>query len=686
MKVFARPVARRTTALITLLLAIGATVALFLAPAPSPAVPASTDLPSSYDSRVVADQLATMPDSGSAPAIIVYSRADGAALTPADLAAVKASAAAGGAVQGVQVSANGQVAIAVKSIDTSVSDVATGDAVTKLRADVARGLPSDLKVQVTGGPAFTTDLGKVFDGADVKLLLTTVLVVAVLLLITYRSPWLWLVPLTVVLVADQLTVKVVNLLAPVFNMPIDAAAAGITSVLVFGAGTDYALLLIARYREQLRVQESRYEAMQTAVVRTSEPVLASAGTVVVSLLVLLLSQQASVRAIGFAGAIGIVIAMIFGLLVLPAALVIFGRGLFWPFVPRFGSQVKEGRFWGALGVRVARRPWWVGAASVVVLAVLALGGVGLTNGLSQNEQFRAKPEAVAGQETLSKGFPAGATEPLTVTVVPSSATAQVAATATASPGVASAQVGMSGADFGTVDVVLKAAPGTAASDAAIAALRTNLDGMDGVTARVGGSVAEQYDLKAAASRDRILIIPIILLIVGFVLLALLRSIVAAPILVASVVATYFAAVGASWFVFQHVYGFPALDTGVLLLSFVFLVALGVDYNIFLVTRAREEALNSGTKIGMLNALRVTGGVITSAGILLAAVFAVLGVLPLIALTQIGVIVGIGVLLDTLLVRTVLVPALVFIIGDKFWWPTKISADVRAPEDVVEVTV
>jgi RND superfamily putative drug exporter len=319
-----------------------------------------------------------------------------------------------------------------------------------------------------------------------------------------------------------------------------------------------------------------------------------------------------------------------------------------------------------------------------VLVVLALGGIGLTNGLSQNDQFRVKPEAVAGQQTLAKGFPAGATEPLTVTVVPVSAVDQVVKAARRTPGVSSATAGQASAGFATVDVVLTGAPGTAASDKALTQLRSNLGQIDGVTARVGGTVAQQYDLKAAASHDRKIIIPIILIIVGLVLLVLLRSFVAPPILVASVVATFFAAVGASWFIFQHVYHFHALDPGVLLLSFVFLVALGVDYNIFLVTRAREEALHSGTKTGMLNALRVTGGVITSAGILLAAVFAVLGVLPLIALTQIGVIVGIGVLLDTLLVRTVLVPAIVFIIGDRFWYPTKVHAEVPDAMPLVEV--
>ena len=686
MKLFTRPVASRRAAFLTLLIAILAVGGILAVPTPKQTPAPRTDLSAAYQSRAAADAVATLPGTGVAPAIIVYSRVDGAALTPANVVAINQSLRQAGPGTGAwpaQVSPNRLVAIGTYEINTSQSDTATSNSVTKLRADVSHGLPSDLKVEVTGGPAFTTDLGKVFNGADVNLLLTTVVVVAILLLITYRSPWLWLVPLIVVVVADQVTTKVVELLSPVIHMSIDPAASGITSVLVFGAGTDYALLLIARYREQLRLREVRYEGMQHAVHRTSEPVLASAGTVVISLLVLLMSQQASVRAIGFSGAIGIVIAMVFGLLVLPAALVVFGRGLFWPYVPKFGSEAREGRFWGALGRRVAQRPWLVGVSSVVILAILATGAIGLTNGLSQNDQFRKKPEAVAGQITLAKGFPAGATEPLTITVVPPTGLDQALAIAQSTPGVASATTGQASSTVATIDVVLKSAPGTTESDQAIRDLRSGLTKVTDSTVSVGGSTAEQFDLKAAAAHDRRILIPIILVIVGVVLLLLLRSWVAPPILVASVLATYFASVGASWFIFKHVYKFPGLDPGVLLLSFVFLVALGVDYNIFLVTRAREEAMHSGTKTGMLNALRVTGGVITSAGILLAAVFAVLGVLPLIALTQIGVIVGVGVLLDTLLVRTVLVPAIVFIIGDKFWWPTRVHAEVPDAAPLVD---
>ena len=684
MSIFARTVASRLTAVITLAVMVVLVGIAFVVPAPKSTPAASTDLTTHYQSRVVADAVATLPSSKTAPAIVVYSRVDGTALTPADIAAANASLAQahGVTMARVEVSPNGLVAIGSVPIDTSISDTATSNTVLALRKDVARGLPSDLKVEVTGGPAFTTDLGQVFNGADVKLLLTTVVVVALLLLITYRSPWLWLVPLTVVLIANLVATKLVNLLAPVFHMPIDAAASGITSVLVFGAGTDYALLLIARYREQLRQDESRYHAMRRAVRATAEPVLASAGTVVVSLLVLLLTQQASLRAIGFSGAIGIVTAMVFGLFVLPAALVIFGRGLFWPFVPRVGSKVREGRFWGALGTRVARRPWVFGTASLVVLVIFALGAIGLTNGLSQNDQFRKRPEAVAGQQTLAKGFPAGATEPLVVTVVPPSQLAAVETVVKAQPAVALVQPGPANAQLATLDVSLKYAPGTAASDQGIRDLRTALAAIPNTTAQVGGSPAQQLDAKAAASHDRKLVIPLILLIVATVLLLLLRSLVAPPILVASVVGTYFAAVGAGWFLFKHLYKFPGLDPNVLLLSFVFLVALGVDYNIFLVTRAREEALRSNTNDGMLNALRVTGGVITSAGILLAAVFAVLGVLPLIALTQIGVIVGIGVLLDTLIVRTVLVPAIVFVVGDRFWWPSRLSKADALPTEAV----
>jgi RND superfamily putative drug exporter len=670
-------VARRRNAFLVLGLVVLLVGAIFAIPAPAKVAPlVSSGLPTSYQSAEVELRQKALPSDGVAPAIVVYSSTDGAPLTADDKAAITARAAAlaplavGGQTAPPVYSKDGTVAVVAVPVDTS-DDTKVGPKVTEIRTTAAADLPAGLQAQVTGGPAIITDLTKVFEGADTTLLIATASVVALLLLITYRSPWLWLVPLTVVGIAEQVTTKLVALLAPHLGIVIDPAAAGITSVLVFGAATDYALLLIARYRDRLRQEDSRFHAMQVALRRTAEAIIASALTVTLSLLALLLAQQENLRAIGFSSAVGVVVAMVFGLFVLPTAMVVFGRGLFWPFVPHVGDAPREGRFWGRVGESVRRRPKLVGASATGLLLVMALGGIGVQVGLSQNEQFRVKPEAVLGQETLSSAFPAGASAPAAVLTNPASVSAVVAA-AKSVDGVVSATPGAASADVAQIDVVLSGEPGSAESYDQIRALRDAVGAVPGADAIVGGDTALRLDSRDASIRDAKVVIPIVLLIVAVVLVLLLRSLTAAALLVATVLGTFFAALGVSWFVFEHVLHYPALDNQVLLLSFLFLVALGVDYNIFLATRAREEAMVSDTRDGMLTALRATGGVITSAGILLAAVFAVLGVLPLIALAQVGIIVCVGVLLDTLLVRTVLVPALAFILGARFWWPSRVD--------------
>jgi RND superfamily putative drug exporter len=672
-----RHVRSRGTALVVLGLVVLAVGAIFALPTPAPvAALVSSGLPTSYQSAQAELRQKTLPTNGVSPAIVVFSREDGSALTAQDKAAVTARSAAlaplavGGQVAPSTYSADGTVAVVAVPVDTRDSSTVP-TTVGRIRAAAAADLPDGMRAQVTGGPAIVTDLTKVFEGADTTLLAATATVVAVLLLITYRSPWLWLVPLVVVGAAEQVTTKVVALTAPHLGIVVGPEASGITSVLVFGAATDYALLLIARYRDRLRIEDSRFHAMQVALRRTSEPILASAATVTLSLLALLLAQQESLRAIGYSSAVGVVVAMVFGLLVLPPAMVVFGRTLFWPFVPNVGDEPREGKFWGRIGEGVRRRPAIVGVGAVLVLGVMALGAVGVQVGLSQNEQFRVKPEAVLGQETLASAFPAGSSAPAVVMTTTSSVPAVVAAAKTV-PGVVSATAGPSSGDVAQVNVVLAAEPGSEASYDQVRALRDAVGAVPGAAAVVGGDTATRLDDKDAALRDAKVVIPIVLVIVFTVLVLLLRSFLAPVLLVATVLGTFFAALGASWWVFQHVLSYPALDNSVLLLSFLFLVALGVDYNIFLATRAREEALTSDTRSGMLAALRATGGVITSAGILLAAVFAVLGVLPLIALAQVGLIVCIGVLLDTLLVRTVLVPALAFVFGERFWWPAHVD--------------
>jgi RND superfamily putative drug exporter len=577
----------------------------------------------------------------------------------------------GGQAGPVVVAEDGSAAFTAIPV-TSSSATDNIDKVESLREQLRADAPDGVDVQVTGPAGIQADLGKVFDGANFRLLLSTAGVVALLLIITYRSPVLWLVPLIVVGIADRLSAIVATNVMQVTGVAWDESTIGILSVLVFGAGTDYALLLISRYRDELKKEDSRHLAMARAVSRTAEAVASSAVTVVLGLLTLLLSVIPTTRGLGLACAIGVVIAATFALVVLPAALVLFGRWVFWPRVPHVGDTVlvdSERSLWHRVGEAVARRPRTFVVATVVVLAALATGTLGINTGLDPSDQFLEKPEAISAAERLGESFPAGTSDP--IQVVTRDEPEQVLAAVEEVDGVSSARISTTGDGIARIDAVPDADPGSDAAQAIVLDIRAAV--ADFTDTHVGGGDAESLDAGDYAAQDRLLILPLILLLVLGALLLLLRSVVAPLVLVATVVATYAASMGASWWIFQGVFGFDAMDTGVPLLAFLFLVALGVDYNIFLVTRAREEAREHGTRTGMLRALTATGGVITSAGILLAAVFAVLGVLPLVVLAQLGAIIFLGVLLDTLLVRTVLVPALALTLGDTFWWPRKVSA-------------
>lgn len=640
----------------------------------SEAAPA-VGLPASADSAIADARLDGFPKSDSTVGLIVFDR-DGDELTAADVDAVTAAAAnladftPDGFVPPPAISDDGTVALVTVPLQIEANLDTQAERAAELRASASEDLPGGLTARLTGPEGFEVDIAAVFEGANVTLLLTTVIVVAILLIITYRSPWLWLVPLIVVGLADALAGIVAARVAALAGIALDASVTGILSVLVFGAGTNYALLLIARYRDELRLIENRRDAMAKALSGAGPAVIASGSTVVLSLLTLVFAQLTGNRALGIACATGVVVAMIFALVVLPAALVLFGRGLFWPYVPRFGSENRaETGVWHRLATLVARRPVAIGLIGLVLLGGLALGVPQVKVGLSQTERFTAVPEAVVGQEILSEAFPAGSSSPAIV-VVRTAAVDEVVSAAADVEGVVSATPGASDSTFTRVDVVLDAAAETPAAADTIVAVRDAVQNVTGADAAVGGLDARSVDVDQAQQADQNLVIPLILLIVFLVLMVLLRSLVAPLLLLLTVVASFFASIGASWLLLTGVFGFPAFDTSVILFSFLFLVALGVDYNIFLVTRAREEAQLHGTRAGMIRAVSATGGVITSAGILLAAVFAVLGVLPLITLTQIGVVVCFGVLLDTLLVRTIVVPALAFICGEKFWWPSR----------------
>jgi RND superfamily putative drug exporter len=634
-------------------------------------------LPDTAESVRVSQAQEDLPSADSTAAILVFSNG-GSELSNAQLSAITgasvrlAELSREGFVPPPTVSEDDTTALVVVPLLSEDDVAAQTDRAEELRAVANDGLPEDLTALLTGPEGFTVDISAVFAGADFTLLLTTVIVVAILLIVTYRSPWLWLVPLVVIGTADGLAGIAATRVAAAIGITLDASTTGILSVLVFGAGTNYALLLIARYKDELRTHEDRRAAMSSALRGAGPAILASGGTVVLSLLTLLFAQLTGNRALGIACATGVVIAMLFALVVLPAALVLFGRGLFWPYVPRFGSADPSVHgVCARLGAGVAKRPVAVAAIGILLLGGLSVGATQVRTGLAQTEVFLSEPESVRGQKLIAESFPAGSGSP-TVVITDSDHVNEVVDVAAAVPGVDAVAPGETNDTITQVTVVLTAAAETPEAFDTVKELRTQLGDVDGADALVGGADAQALDVATATAADQTLVIPIILALVFLVLVALLRSLLAPVLLLFTVVASYFASLGLSWVLFRTVFDFPAMDTNVVLLSFLFLVALGVDYNIFLVTRANEEARTAGTKVGMIRALSATGGVITSAGVLLAAVFAVLGVLPLITLTQIGIIVCVGVLLDTLLVRTVIVPALAFIAGDRFWWPRKLE--------------
>jgi putative drug exporter of the RND superfamily len=612
---------------------------------------------------------AELPGGDRVPAILVVTRRDGAPLTPADVGAIEQ--------QPVVVSDDCQAAVATVPLDAGLSGFTLSDAVKALRQSAGKELPGDLRVEVTGGPAFGADIANSFSGANITLLAVTAFVVALLLIVTYRSPVLWLVPLAVIGFADRVAAVLGSAIAEGLGMSPDGSTSGITSVLVFGAGTNYALLLISRYREELGRNESHRAALRVAVRQAGPAILASNATVVLALLTLVLASSPSTRSLGVQAASGLVVAAVFVLLVLPQLLGLFGRRLFWPFIPRVGAKpLTDSGIWHRVADAVARRPGRVAGVAIAGLAVLCTGLLGTPIGLSQTEQFRVQAESVSGYQTLAAHFPSGLTDPTRV-ITSTDRAADVERAIAATPGVVSVNPAAGTANgHSQWTVVLSAAPASDDAFRTVDALRNSVHAAD-PAALVGGSDAQARDASAAASRDRRVIVPAILAVVLIVLYVLLRSALAPLVLVAVTVLSALAALGLGGWASVHLFGFPALDNTAPLFAFLFLVALGVDYTIFLVTRAREETPAHGTRQGIIRAVSATGAVITSAGIVLAAVFCVLGVLPLIVLTQIGIIVGLGILLDTFVVRTVIIPALFTLIGPGIWWPALSEGGYRS---------
>jgi len=640
------------------------------------APPRAAAAPTSSESAHVADLVSRFPDADVQGVLLVATRTDGAALTSADTAAMSALGATMPAVQGhpaspAITSEDGLAAMVQVPMTTSPDNGENADTITHLRDLVQVNAPSGLTVLVTGGPAFGADIAKAFDGANITLLLVTIGVVALLLLLTYRSPILWLIPVVVVGLADQVAAVLTKALGSALDLSFDA---GIVSVLVFGAGTNYAMLLISRYREELRHEQDHRAALVTAWRATVPAILASNATVVVALATLAFAVIPGTRGLGVASALGLVVALVGVLTLLPAALAVGGRRVFWPVVPvvdRVDEHATSG--WGAVATSVMRRPALVVGAGVLALGVFAAGLIGTNVGLTQTEQFRVASESAAGLQVLGEHFPAGAAQPLTV-LTRADRAGDITDALSEVPGVAAVRtlpgtVVVGGDALAQLSVVTTADPGSSAARDSVVAVRAAAHEVSGAQALVGGQQAVDVDARAGNQRDLLLLAPLVLLVNALVLMALTRSLVAPLVLLGVNILSALATIGAGAWIGRHLLDWPALDLQVPLLAFLFLVALGIDYTIFLVHRARTEAAVHGTREGMVRAVSGTGAVITSAGIVLAAVFAALGVLPLVALGQLGLIVGLGVVLDTFLVRTVLVPGLFGLLGDRIWSST-----------------
>jgi RND superfamily putative drug exporter len=670
----------------------------------------SSFLPKGAEATLASDEIAkfTSRDSFNLPALVLFE----GKVTPQRLAAINEHMAGVGALtlEGTDAKisdylAPGQVISAFPSQDGEaiLANVPLdGNAISKLLPNDKPVLPAvidalreDIKPiaesngvsqYVTGPAGLLGDLFGAFETLDSTLLLTTLAVVAVILIIVYRSPVLWIIPLLSSLFALSTAGGIVYLLAKNDIIDVDGQSQGILSVLVIGAATDYALLLIARYREELHHHEDRFDAMRAAYKGVWEPILASGATVSISLLILLFSQLTNTASLGPVGAIGIVCSVITILTLLPALLLIFGRWIFWPRVPRNdGDDHVLSGTWSKVGRSIDRNPRkaWVISGSVLLLFAFASTTL-KADGLGTVDSFTGNPESVVGQKLLTKHFPGGEGDPTQVVVNVDKIGAVTAALKNA-PGVTDVTPQLDGIPLpgqplpavkvvdnrAILNVTLDKAPDSVEAGNDIPEIRRLAHAADS-TSLVGGTSAVYFDVRTANDRDNKTIIPIILIVITLILGLLLRSILSAVVLLGTVLLSYFATIGVCALVFNHVFGFAGGDTSFPLFAFIFLVALGIDYNIFLMTRVREESVKIGTRAGVIKGLTVTGAVITSAGIVLAATFAVLGLLPLVPLAQLGFAVAFGVLLDTIIVRSILVPALVHEIGPKIWWPSKLQ--------------
>ncbi|MFF4299265.1 MMPL family transporter [Streptomyces vinaceus] len=651
-------------------------------------------LPQSAESTEALAARKAFERSESVPAIIVWQARDGETVTDAQQQEATRAVAALAGQRGVA----GPPSPALRSEDgralQAVAPLAPdlGDELPAVlaRVDAAAGSVPGLAAQV-GGPAATqADLSDAFSGIDGLLLGVALAAVLLILLLVYRSLLLPLVIIISAVFALGLACAVVYALADRGTVRVDGQVQGILSILVIGAATDYALLMAARFREELAAHGDRAAAAVAAVRRSAGAITASAATVALGLLALLASDLTNSRALGPVGAIGIVCAVLSTLTFLPAVLALLGRAAFWPATPpRPGGAPAQGHpVWRRIASAIDRKPRRIWVSTALLMLALAAFSPNLSaKGVPLDEIFVKDAPSVAAQETLGRHFPGGSGQPAVI-IANAAAASRVQEAARATDGVASAApVTSSGRPGGgpplvvdgrvRIDATLAAAADSDAAKDTVARLRTRLHAVTGADAIVGGYTAQQYDTQQTAARDRTVIVPVVLGIILLILVLLLRSLLIPMLLVVTVALNFLATLGVSALVFQHLLGFSGTDASVPLYGFVFLVALGVDYNIFLMSRVREESLVHGPREGVLRGLTTTGGVITSAGVVLAATFAALMVIPLAFLVQIAFIVAFGVLLDTLVVRSLLVPALVIDIGPRSWWPSALS---RFPSD------
>ncbi|HJF77679.1 MAG TPA: MMPL family transporter [Brevibacterium linens] len=667
--------------------------------------------PADSESTQAQQTLDKFPEADKQSVMVVASNKDGSELSADDQAELKKLGTSLGdsvgdestdPVTGPILSDDKQAALLLVPITVGMTNSDTAETVDDLRTAItddptASGLTdAGMSLLVTGGPAIGADIASAFNGADFTLLIVTIVIVALLLIITYRSPILWLLPLIVLGTADGLASTVTAAVGDWLDLQFDA---GIISVLVFGAGANYALLFISRYREELRRIADHRTALAEAWTHTATTILASNLTVVLSLLSLVFAIIPGTRGLGITAAVGLLIAAAAVLFALPPVLAICGKKMFWPFIPKVedadAEQNKDEELtpaeaaaadrstapagaakpsiWRTIATRVVRRPGLHLGAGIVILGVMATGFIGSSIGLDQTEKFRVQSESAQGLDVLSDHFPSGESQPIWI-VANTDHADQVVDSVSDMDGIVRASAiedtNIDGTSVTKIMATGEFEPDSAKGLDLVKDIRTDVHAIDGANAQVGGAAATELDARDGNQSDFFTIVPMILAISFIILLGILRAPIAAFTLLLVNVVSSAAAIGLGAFLSRMFFDQSALDAQVPILAFLFLVALGIDYSIFLAHRAKKESVIHGGRQGMIEAVAHTGGVITSAGIVLAGVFAALGMLPLMVLGQLGLIVGVGVLVDTLIVRTVIVPSIFGLVGNRIWWPNK----------------